>query len=677
MKRMRVSSSILTGTALAIGLAVSSPAAEKVNFEDHVLPILRNNCLKCHNPDKNKGELDLTSFGGAVKGGGSGISVNAGDPDGSKLLKVITHADEPTMPPNSPKLPDAEIEIIKQWILGGLLEKSGSKALASAKPKVDLSVNVSSVGKPEGPPPMPGDLLIENFVVTPRRSVSIAMANSPWAPVVALGGQHQVLLYHTDTLELLGILPYPEGYPSDIKFSRNGKLVAVGGGRGSKAGQVAVYDISNGERVTTVGDEFDTVLAADISADQKLVALGSPGRLVKIFSTKDGELLHKMKKHTEWVTSVEFSPNGKYLATGDRNGGVMVWEAANGQEVYTLAGHKGAITSLSWRSDSDTLVSASEDGSVRLWKMADGQQVRNWTAHNGGTLSARVTHDGRIVTTGRDNQVAIWDAAGSKQRGIAMTNDIPVRATFSHDGKRVVASDWAGNVLVWNSADGKLVGSLELNPLPLPERIAQGNKRISELQQGIAEVPVKLVAAETEAAQAKTDLDKADKKAANYKDLAKRLETANARVAELKAQPDQLKPELERTKSAVARYEAARAYTSVYKAKNDFASHQAESERLTAEAASAKEAAEKAAHDLAEAKKATAKTKEEKAALAVKLKKLTDQSKAASVKATSAKVAAEKAVKDLASEKSRVERLVSEFERNKPASNKPVKSAAL
>src|SRR5260221_14649152 len=104
-------------TVLGIsGLIWSSGAnaAERVTYEDNVLPILRNNCLKCHNPDKLKGELDLSTFGGVLKGGGSGPGVVSGDPDGSKLVKAITHGEEPNMPPNSPKIADKEIDIIKK-----------------------------------------------------------------------------------------------------------------------------------------------------------------------------------------------------------------------------------------------------------------------------------------------------------------------------------------------------------------------------------------------------------------------------------------------------------------------------------------------------------------------------------------------------------------------------------
>src|SRR5258706_12085066 len=121
----------LAATALLFAFCFSSGAQEKVTYQDNVLPIIENNCAKCHNSDKKKGDLDLTSYNGALKGGGSGMVLVSGNPDSSKLYKAITHAEDPTMPPNKPRLPDKEIDLFKKWIAGGLLETSGSKTIAS------------------------------------------------------------------------------------------------------------------------------------------------------------------------------------------------------------------------------------------------------------------------------------------------------------------------------------------------------------------------------------------------------------------------------------------------------------------------------------------------------------------------------------------------------------------
>lgn len=518
-------------------LPVAAYAQEKITFQDHILPLVEANCAKCHNADKKKGDLDLTSYGATLAGGASGKVIVPGDADASKLVKVITHAEEPTMPPNRGKMPDKEVAVFKKWIAGGLLETLNSKAVAG-RPTVDMSLGAGAIGKPEGPPPMPGDLLMEPVVSLKRATAVTGLAASPWAPLIAVAGQKQVALYHSDTLELLGILPFKDEasyQPEELKFSRNGKLLIVGGGHAAKSGRVMVFDITSGERIITVGagQEFDSVLAADLSPDQGKIALGGPSRMLKIYSTKDGSVLFKIKKHTDWITAAAFSPNGEWLASADRNGGVVIWDADNGLEIHTVAGHKSAVHSLSWRSDSKVLASVSEDSSAKIWEMQEGKQVKTWNPHAGGALSLSYTHDGRIITSGRDNAVTAWSADGTKLKSYEFTNELPVRAIFTHDGARVVAADWTGRVTVWDGKSGKTVGQIAANPPTLSEQVATTQARLSELQSGTAKPSAAALAAQVELAKLQKDAEAAAAELAKAKAA---LAPKEAEYTALKAQ---------------------------------------------------------------------------------------------------------------------------------------------
>ena len=331
MRRPMNPSRLIISAAATAALWVSPLlAADNVNYQDHILPIFRNSCLNCHNPDKKKAGLDLSTYSTALAGSNNGSVINSGDPDGSLLYKVVTHAEDPTMPPKKDKLPDKELNTIKAWIAAGALETATGKPAVSSKPKIDLTVASSGLRKPDGPPPMPRDLLPEPVVRADRPWAVGCMASSPWAPVVAIGGQHQVLLYNTDTLELLGIVPFTEGEPQVVQFSRNGQILLVGGGIAGKSGKVTLWNVTTGQKLTEVGEEFDSVLAADISPDQGFVALGGPTKVFKVYSTRDGSLVHTTKKHTDWVTACGYSPDGVLLASGDRAGGLWVWESKNG-----------------------------------------------------------------------------------------------------------------------------------------------------------------------------------------------------------------------------------------------------------------------------------------------------------------------------------------------------------
>ena len=91
--------SLASAIAAAAALTLSAGAAEKVTYEDQILPIFRNTCLNCHNPDKKKAGLDLSTFQGSIAGSENGKVLNSGDPGGSLLLKCVMQTEDPKMPP--------------------------------------------------------------------------------------------------------------------------------------------------------------------------------------------------------------------------------------------------------------------------------------------------------------------------------------------------------------------------------------------------------------------------------------------------------------------------------------------------------------------------------------------------------------------------------------------------
>lgn len=95
-------------------------------FEDTVVPILADHCLKCHNPQqaRRKGGLDLTTHDAALKGGKSRPAIVPGKPEESYLIDRVRHLsgdpdDDPMPPPPNPLLTEEQIQAIEQWIRDG------------------------------------------------------------------------------------------------------------------------------------------------------------------------------------------------------------------------------------------------------------------------------------------------------------------------------------------------------------------------------------------------------------------------------------------------------------------------------------------------------------------------------------------------------------------------------
>jgi hypothetical protein len=126
------------GTSWATDLPADHAAqmAESMElFRSQVRGLLSQNCLKCHGGEKTKGEFDLTTREGLLKGGETGPAVVVGKPGESLLVRLIRHEDEPNMPENAAKLPDGAIDQISAWIASGAVYD---------KPLVDTAAAMTS-----------------------------------------------------------------------------------------------------------------------------------------------------------------------------------------------------------------------------------------------------------------------------------------------------------------------------------------------------------------------------------------------------------------------------------------------------------------------------------------------------------------------------------------------------
>src|SRR4051812_39981026 len=123
---MKLNHSYLISLCLCASV-VSSASAEqdKVTYSDHVLPILRDKCLGCHNAEKARGGLDVSSYAKLLEGGSSGAVVQPGDADASRLYLLASHKAEPKMPPQGGMLAAEQVATLKKWIDLGAPENAG------------------------------------------------------------------------------------------------------------------------------------------------------------------------------------------------------------------------------------------------------------------------------------------------------------------------------------------------------------------------------------------------------------------------------------------------------------------------------------------------------------------------------------------------------------------------
>lgn len=452
------------------------------DYQTHVYPIFADNCLGCHNPDKAKGGLVLDSFQAAMQGGGSGAVIQPGNPEQSRLYRLVAHLDTPPMPPMRSKLAEDKIDVIRRWIAAGApadahAASAATPGTASAAPPEARSSAPAAVGTEADPgsadadaAPMPLPLLQTDVKPAEQPPPANAIAVSPAAPLLAVGANGQVLLFHLDDGRLLGACEFGDARVQDLRFSHDGRQLLAAGGLAGKRGSAVLFEVETGRQVAEFGKQYDAVLTADLSADGTLVAVGGANRKVRVFDAFAGGMIHEIGEHNDWIEAVRFSPDGLYLATADRGGAMFLWESDTGRKVHELRGHTGAVHALAFSADSAVLASAGHDGTVRFWGVDGGNAIRQIAAHGGGAklgdaLDVSFAPDGKLATCGADGRVRLWRGDGGEIRALESRKDWAYQVAFSLDARKLVVGDWSGCVTIFDVETGATLTTLTTQPL--------------------------------------------------------------------------------------------------------------------------------------------------------------------------------------------------------------------
>lgn len=108
-------------------------------FETHIRPLLIEHCYECHSTDakKLKANLYLDTRQGWETGGDSGPAIVPGKPDESLLIKAVSHVNGDLEMPPKTKLPDQDIQHLKEWIAKGAPDPREGK-VERATNEIDL-----------------------------------------------------------------------------------------------------------------------------------------------------------------------------------------------------------------------------------------------------------------------------------------------------------------------------------------------------------------------------------------------------------------------------------------------------------------------------------------------------------------------------------------------------------
>jgi WD40 repeat protein/DNA-binding SARP family transcriptional activator len=159
-----------------------------------------------------------------------------------------------------------------------------------------------------------------------------------------------------------------------------------------------------------------------------------------------------------------FSPDGRWLLSGTRR--MIVWDVATGTPRSTFAGHGGESNGNAFSTDGSRVITTGRDAGVWIWDARTGDVVATFPAVGSGSVS--VADDGRVLVTdapaGRlilldpDGASELWRTAGCGDRGA-------LGSTLNAAGTTLAVAEFCGEddmtTYVMDSLSGETVLALE------------------------------------------------------------------------------------------------------------------------------------------------------------------------------------------------------------------------
>jgi WD40 repeat protein len=529
---------LLAATALAAEpIAIEAPQRDTpVEFDKEVLPILRANCLACHNGQKAEAKLVLETPQTIAKGGEQGAAVVAGKSGESLLLLVAAHQQETFMPPadnvvGAKNLTPQQLGLIKLWIdQGATGTVSASRTIRwQPLPAKHRPIFATAV-TPDGQLAIcsRGNQLFVYDVRTGKlaaklvdpsldqaagelahRDVIRSLAINATGDVLASGAFREVKLWRRPRLRLLAQWQH-EAAVTGVVASNDGKLAATA----DEAGRIQIWEVDSNKALQTIAHS-SPVSSMVFSLDGSLL-FASSGNSLQAWKVAEGTAVGKPVETAGAIHSLGLIHDGRWLLTGGADGIVRVWEAQaiGGEEVKPLKeikAHSGAVTALAAVSSRDSeFLSGDADGLVRRFHAETGEASREWR-HEGPIASLAVRPDGQRIASAGGGKARLWKVDDG-QLLVELTDPRPAAKVAQIDAQIAFsksAIELARQEIKSYEGTERRVMTTEMEIKKAEEELAKAQKMLEEKKAAAEKVKddaKKLEGAQKEVAEAETGI---------------------------------------------------------------------------------------------------------------------------------------------------------------------------
>jgi WD40 repeat protein len=212
----------------------------------------------------------------------------------------------------------------------------------------------------------------------------------------------------------------------------------------------------------------DEVDALDISRNGRWVATASRDRTARIWDLRTRKSVAVLRDHHARVYCVAFAPTGRLVATGGGDRMIRLWRVPSGEAAGVLSGHPGRVSGLAFSADGQQLASTSGSGRIRRWSMPDGKPLPAIEQVPDDVDELAFAKGGRWLLAAANDDLLVWDTRTRKRhRTLRGHRSEILRLEVTADQRHAITSGRDNQVIIWDLETLRAVQHLGFDLLPL------------------------------------------------------------------------------------------------------------------------------------------------------------------------------------------------------------------
>ncbi len=236
---------------------------------------------------------------------------------------------------------------------------------------------------------------------------------------------------------------------TSICFTLDAKKLIVGGSSAYQKPSLSCWDVERACPEYSIDNNHNIGTIIE-NIDNKTFFVADSSGIIKEYAIETGIIVKEKlvdKGARRWDVALVISSDGQHIYS---TSSIEHWLTESAQDIKIIPQtYHGGLQSLALSSDDRILVSGS-DQRIRIWNTQTGKLLHSFYGHADGVRGLAIIPNSLLLISAGDEKIKFWDLATGKKLNTIIAHDKPIRSiALSRDGSILVSGSTDGIVKVW------------------------------------------------------------------------------------------------------------------------------------------------------------------------------------------------------------------------------------